>query len=802
MERATVHVDGVVQSVGFRPFVYRRATAHDLRGSVKNLGDAGVRIEVEGPPAAIDALLADVRGNAPPLARVESVDVDRRAAATPAFDSFDIVESGGGDPGSGAGGGGTIPPDTAVCDRCLADIRDADSRYHDYWATSCVDCGPRFTVVESLPYDRPTTSMRAFPTCEDCAVAYESPADRRYHAQTIACPQCGPRVRFGRLPASEPVPTPPAPDEGRDPFPEALSSPVEGNPGIERAARAVSNGDVVVLKGIGGAHLACDATDAAAVERLRDRTGRPEKPFALMAPDLDAVEAFADVSAAERAELRSPRRPILLVERDGARSMDQAGSEAGAVVPAVAPGLHTVGVMLPYSGVHHLLFDYLAEPVVMTSANRPGQPMLTANGPLVDGLADVADGFLLHDRRIVARCDDSLARVVDGERRLLRRSRGFAPTPVPLPDAGDAAVLGVGPELDVTPAVLHDGDAYLTQYVGDVDNLETVEYFEDAVTHLLDVTGLDHPPVVAHDAHPEFNTTDYAARVVEDGAAERAVGVQHHHAHAASVLAEHDRDRAIAVTLDGVGYGPDGTVWGGEVLDASRASYDRVGGLAPVPMPGGDRATRHPARLVAGLLYEADDETVETALERHDVRFPDGSEERDVVCQQLDADVNTPRTSSAGRFLDAVSALLGVCTERTYEGEPAMKLEALAARGTPRQVEVPLASEDGRPVVDTPALFGTLVDRLADGTPRRNVAATAQDALARGVADLAVDAARTRGREAVALSGGVAYNDHVARRVGERVTAAGLALLGNEQVPAGDGGVAFGQLAVAAARDE
>ena len=782
MERATVRVTGVVQSVGFRPFVYRRAVANDLRGTVRNLGDAGVRIELEGDAADVDAFLEALREDPPPLARVESVSVDRERAADPAFETFEIVESAGGD-----GGGGTVPPDTAVCERCLADMRDADSRYRDYWATSCLDCGPRFTVIESLPYDRPTTSMAAFPMCGACREEYTDPADRRYHAQTIACPRCGPTLRYGTLADGAAVEAD-APETGRDPFPGALADTVDGAAAVEAAAGTLADGGLVVLKGVGGAHLACDATDGDAVATLRERTGRPEKPFAVMAPDPAAAGSVADLSATEREALASHRRPILLVE------------SASGVADAVAPGLHTVGVMLPYSGVHHLLFDRLEGPLVMTSANLPGRPMLRANGPLVAGLAGVADGFLLHDRRIVARCDDSVARVVDGERRLVRRSRGFAPTPVPLPGAGDAAVLGVGPELDVAAAVLRDGDCYLTQYVGDVDDLETFAYLESAVEHLLDVTGLERPPVVAHDRHPAFNTTDYAGRLVADGDASRAVAVQHHHAHAASVLAEHGRERAVALTLDGVGYGPDGTVWGGEVLDASRADYDRVGGLAPVPMPGGDRATRHPARLVAGLLYADDPDRVGPALQRHGVDFPDGAEERDLVRQQLEAGVNVPETSSAGRFLDAVAALLGVCTERTYEGEPAMKLEAVAARGSPRSLPVPRSTVDGRPVVDTPRLFAALADLLAEGAPVPDVAATAQEALACGLADLAVEAADDRAREAVALSGGVAYNDHVAGRVAERVAGAGLSLLGNERVPAGDGGIAYGQAAVAAAR--
>ncbi|WP_049989638.1 carbamoyltransferase HypF [Natrinema salifodinae] len=809
MERATVRVTGVVQSVGFRPFIYRRAVDHDLRGTVRNLGDAGVRIELEGSVEGVDAFLADLRERSPPLASVETVRVDRESVVDPAFGTFEIVDSADG--GSDAAGGGTIPPDTATCERCLADIRDPDSRYHDYWATSCVDCGPRFTVVESLPFDRPTSSMAAFPMCDACREEYEDPADRRYHAQTIACPNCGPTLRYGRFPVDTGTvdvssTDSSAPAEGRDPFPDELDAPTDDRAAIESAAEALGRGETVVLKGIGGAHLACDATDADAVERLRKRTGRPAKPFAVMAPDAGAAASFVDLSETERAALESPRRPILLVERNRSRSPADSNGDDDRLASGIAPGLHTVGVMLPYSGVHHLLFDAIDGPLVMTSANHPGKPMLTANGPLVDGLADVADGALLHDRRIVARCDDTVARVVDGDRRLVRRSRGFTPVPVPLDlegvEPGSTSVLGTGPELDVTAGVLHEGDCYLTQYIGDVDDLDTFAYFEDAVDHLLDVTGLECPSIIAHDSHPEFNTTDYASRLIADGTVDRSVAVQHHHAHAASVLAEHGRERAIALTLDGAGYGPDGTVWGGEVLDTSVANYERVAGLTPVPMPGGDRATRHPGRLTAGLLYanRTDTDAVERTLVRRDVPFPGGFEERNLVCQQLAAGVNTPATSSAGRFLDAVSALLGVCSERRYEGEPAMELEAVAAGGTAIDVDVPFARVDDRPAVDTPVLFDDLVELIEEGRPPADVAATAQAALARGLATLAVDAASNRNRDAVALTGGVAYNDRIATRIRERVTEAGLAFLGNERVPPGDGGIAYGQVAVATAR--
>ena len=804
MERATVQVNGVVQSVGFRPFVYRAAVGRNLDGWVRNRGDAGVIIELEGKKENINAFLDALRKENPPLARVETVETDRERVpeSNAQFSSFEIVASeGGGD------GGGTIPPDTAMCAACVADMRNPDSRYHDYWATSCVDCGPRFTVIESLPYDRPATSMAAFPMCSDCQHEYEEPTDRRYHAQTIACPACGPTLRYVSPSAADTASATvknQSRSKGRDPFPDnsteaAIEKGIaddEERSAVSAATETLIDGNIVVVKGIGGAHLACNATDSDAVARLRERTGRSEKPFALMAADVEMVRSFATPSSAERDALTSPGRPIVLLN----------SNEKDTLASKVVPGLHTVGTMLAYSGIHHLLFDDLDIPLVMTSANLPGQPMLTANGAIVNGLEEVADGFLLHDRRIVARCDDSVVRFVDGKRRLIRRSRGFVPTPISLPhpgsDAGGQPMLGFGPELDVSAAILSGDECYLTQYVGDIDNPDTFAYLADAVDHLLDVTGLDHPALVAHDAHPEFHTTEYAKRLAADDASPvtDVVKVQHHHAHAASVLTEHDRNAAIAVTVDGVGYGPDGTVWGGEVLDSTRSEYERVGGLSPMSMPGGDRATRYPARMLAGVLAHRNTDALRALLAER-VTFPKGIEEQEMVLQQIETGVNTPTTTSAGRFLDAVSSLLGVCDERTYEGEPAMKLEALARRGTPQSIDLPYSTVDGRRVLDTPRLMEQLVKRFDDGMGRADVAATAQVALARGLAQIAVDAAEERGHDAVVLSGGVAYNDAIATCIRKTVTEAGMRFLGNERVPSGDGGIAYGQVAVAAARN-
>ncbi|MCU4716730.1 carbamoyltransferase HypF [Halapricum hydrolyticum] len=762
--RAAVTVTGVVQGVGFRPFVYRTAVDNDLGGWVKNTGDAGVEIRLEGGREAIDSFLDRLRHDPPPLARVETVDV---AWEEPADErDFEIVPSSDAD-----GGSGTIPPDTAMCDACLEDMRDPDSRYHDYWATSCVDCGPRYTVIRSLPYDRPTTSMDAFPMCEACREEYEDPADRRYHAQTIACPDCGPSLELL--------------DEDGNQLAD------DDETAIEAACDRLAGGDLVAIKGIGGAHLACDATDPDVVERLRERTGRPEKPFAVMAPDIESVESFASVSSAERDALTDTRRPVVLLEEDG----DQRWLEA------VSPGLHTVGVMLPYAGLHHLLFDHVGGPLVMTSANMPGTPMATTTEGILEDLGGVVDAALVHDREIVARCDDSVVRFAGGQRRFVRRSRGWVPQSVPrwpaVDGAGDADapdVLALGAEFDATVALTQDDDVYPSQYIGDVDSPETLSYLTDTVAHLQELLGID-PGVVACDRHPDFLTTEQAKRYAERDGLEGPVAVQHHHAHAASLLAEHERERAVVVTADGTGYGPDGTIWGGEVLDATLEDYDRVGGLAPFRLPGGSAAVESPARILASLLDDPD-RIDELLLERGVVDRPSDAA---TIRAQVEQEVNSPVTTSMGRALDVVSALLGVCSERTYEGEPAMKLEAAAAEGQSVDLSVPRTTVDGRPAVDPAALVGRL-DAKRDERSTADLAATAQETLARGLADIAIEAATDRGVDAVGFTGGVAYNDAITRTVHERVRAAGLEWLSHEHLPPGDGGIAVGQATVATAR--
>jgi len=739
-ERRRLRVQGVVQGVGFRPFVYRTAVGLGLAGSVRNLGDAGVEIFAEGTAKELDAFVVALRESAPPLARVASIDIERcdPTGAT----AFVIASS-----KPGGAGHGSIPPDTALCASCIADIL-AETRFRGYWATTCTDCGPRYTVIEGLPYDRPKTSMRDFPMCEACAREYGDPIDRRYHAQTIACSTCGPRLTF----------------DGAEEDP------------IGRAVDALASGKIVAIKGIGGTHIACDATAAETVSSLRERLGRPGQPFALMATE-EVADRLALIDTVERDLLRSSQRPIVVVRK-----------REHVLPEGIAPGLHTVGIMLPYTGLHVLVFHRLNVPLVMTSANLPGRPMLVENAEIRERLAGVVDHFLVHDRRIVARCDDSVRRRAGAKTVFLRRSRGYVPESIGV-DLGSARILALGPESDLAFSLYADGEVTMSQHIGSVDDLETYGFLNAAVAHLERLTAFGSPEIVACDLHPQFLTTALAAEIAREVGA-RFVPVQHHIAHLASITGEHALDSAVGIVLDGYGYGLDGSAWGGEIFVALDRHVDRVGSLSRVRLPGGDAAAREPLRVAAALLREADwpEEKAGKELRSRGV----SPSTMEALFAQIRQGVNAPWTTSAGRFLDAVSAWLGICTARTYEGEPAMRLEATAAKGVPIDVGVRIERREGLRRVDTVGLFSALVE-LARSRPAEDVAATAQAALADGTARLAVEVAQERGIDAIALTGGVAYNGAISSRVRRRVEEAGLRYVTNERVPCGDGGVSFGQ---------
>jgi len=742
--RKRLLVRGVVQGVGFRPFVYRVATEHRLGGSVHNRGDAGVEIFIEGSPDAIRSFLHRFERELPPLARIASVRVyDEEPLGETTFAILPSTEDGE--------GSGVLPPDVAVCDACAAEILGR-SRFAGYWATSCTDCGPRFTVIESLPYDRPRTSMVDFPMCAACAAEYRDPLDRRYHAQTTACSMCGPTLTF----------------DG-----EAASA-------IDRAAVALRAGEIVAIKGIGGTHLACDATSERAVDQLRARVGRRSQPYALMATE-SMIPLFAAPDDDEWDALRGPERPIVVLPRI-----------PGILTAGVAPGLHTVGVMLPYTGLHHLLFSRIEVPLVMTSANLPGRPMLIENAEIERRLDGIADRLLLHDRRIVARCDDSVRREVAGRLVFLRRSRGWVPRPIDAP-LGDEPILALGPESDLTFAIYADGATTPSQHIGSVDDVETLGFLDEAIEHLYRITRAPEPRIIACDLHPRFATTQLAEELARRHGA-RVVRVQHHAAHLLAMMAEHALEEAVGIILDGYGYGWDGQAWGGELLTARGRGIERAGFLRPVRLPGGDLAARWPLRMAASFLHAAGADRRWLAHELEARGLSEGAV--DLLLAQIDRGIQAPWTTSAGRFLDAVAGWLGVCRERTYEGEPAMRLEAAAAAGKVQPIQADVVTTAEGRVVDTVGLFVRLVE-LAASRPVEDVAATAQEALAEGVARAAGGVAKQRAIGDVCFSGGVAYNDAIASAIRGRIEAAGLRYRTNERVPCGDGGIAFGQAAYA-----
>jgi hydrogenase maturation protein HypF len=751
--RVRLDITGVVQGVGFRPAVARIAAEFGLSGWVYN--DAGsVHCEFEGTQDLIDAAVAALRDRPPPMARLDSLSV---VALDPCgADGFQIVESRAAD-----GSRTLVPPDVAACADCLREMRDpADRRYRHPFIT-CTNCGPRYTVITDLPYDRPATTMAGFPMCPACSVEYHDPADRRFHAQTIACADCGPRLSWS-----------------------ANGESAGGDP-ISAAVAALKDGMIVAIKGIGGYHLACRTDDDSVVQRLRERKTRPAKPFAVMVADLDAARAIAGVDDAAAAALTSPAAPIVLVPR-----------VPGAVSDAVAPGLGDVGVMLAYSPVHHLLFDALGDvPLVMTSANRGGSPIVFRDADLawIDGLADAV---LTHDRPIHVPCEDSVVTLDDERTELpLRRSRGYAPLPVSVEIAGDEVVLATGGDLKTTFCLSGpDGHAHMSAHLGDMADPRTQRCFETALEHLAFMTG-QQPTVIARDLHPNYATTAWARRASASRLAGRpVVAVQHHHAHAVSLLADHHRLGApiIAVVFDGTGYGTDGTIWGGELLAITDpAEFTRVGHLAPFALPGGDGAVRQPARIALDLLHRAG---VAWTADLPPVAATDEAGLH-VLGQQIPRGVGCVPTSSMGRMFDAVASLLGVCQQVTYEGQAAVELEHLARTGSP--AEVSFAVADG--VLDPAPLIAALVERLRAGADRSDLAAGFHQAVIDATARAARHCADSAGIRTIGLTGGVFANRILLQGLRKSLTQSGYEVLTHRIVPCNDGGLALGQATIAVA---
>lgn len=763
MYRAHLTVEGIVQGVGFRPAVYRLAKELGLTGYVRNLGNM-VEIALEGSHEGIEEFIERLKKDKPPISRINSIKKDIFEVNEASFAEFSIKES-----SSSSSGTSVIPADVATCSSCLEEMMDENNRRYLYPFTACTDCGPRFTVIESIPYDRERTSMRDFPLCSSCMEEYLNPLDRRYHAEATCCPICGPKpflYRDGILNTPDP---------------------------IKMAAELLDDGSILAVKGIGGTHLVCRADDDEVVKRLRSGLGRPNQPFACMSPDLKSIESYASISKVEEEALTSRRRPIVVLKK----------SRDYCLAPSVAPGLHNIGVMLPYSGLHHVLLRYTEAPAyVMTSANRPGDPMFIENTEIIGGLQGIADYFLLHDRRILNRCDDSVVRFRGGEMAFIRRSRGYAPEPYEIPHvAGDVSAICLGPELDVTFSVLKGGQCYVSQHIGNTSRYDTLLFLKDAVDYLMGITGTEDVDVIACDLHPQFLTTSYAEELASRFSAE-VLRVQHHHAHALALMLDAGVDECICIAADGVGYGDDGTSWGGEILHCHGSDYERLGSLMPQRMPGGDLATRYPARMLLSMLrgrYEGD--LQELFSERYSDYFPHGEREIGVVMRQLESGLNTGISTGTGRVLDAISAALRICGVRTYEGECAMKLESEAFMASGKlNMPFEVKEKGGRYILDTSAILLDVMELIDRGEDRSEIAHAAQKAVAEGLAEMAVLAADDAGVKCIGGTGGVFYNEAISLTVRDYVTERGYRFIQHRNSCAGDGSVSLGQAVAVALR--
>ncbi|MEW6554596.1 MAG: carbamoyltransferase HypF [Actinomycetota bacterium] len=747
-----IEVSGIVQGVGFRPFVYRLAEERGIRGSVVNTPD-GVKIEAAAASEHLRSFLERLLAEAPPQAVIEDV----RSAEAPAFDatSFVILES-----SSEGRRQALISPDLATCDDCLHELYDPRDRRYRYPFINCTNCGPRFTIIRDIPYDRPLTTMSAFTMCEECAREYHDPADRRFHAQPNACPVCGPRLWL-------------ADADGKELEAEA----------VEAAAVRIRRGEIVALKGLGGFHLACDATSDETVSRLRERKRRYAKPLAVMVGDLDEAGRYCRVSAGEARLLASPRRPIVLLEerRDSGLSRE------------LAPGLRHQGIFLPYTPLHHLLMEEVGAPLVMTSGNLSEEPIAKDNGEALRRLAGIADCFLLHDRDILVRYDDSVSMVLEQCEYPLRRARGYAPYPVRLEKDSPLEVLALGAELKNTFCFLRGKHAFVGQHIGDMDDREVVEHYEGAMRAIRRLFSLS-PRVIAHDLHPEYLTTQMAA---EYGLP--LVGVQHHHAHIVSCMADNGLEgRVIGVSWDGTGYGLDGTVWGGEFLVCDEKDFERVAHLSIYPMPGGEACIKELHRMAFGVLWEVCADEAE-AIARFGELFAARAAEADTLAAQVRSGFNVPMTSSAGRVFDAAAALMGLRDRAFYEGQAACELEAVAAgEVTPYPCELDTGSSPWR--VNTLPLFAAMLEDVRKNRSRPGMAAAFHAAMAGAVVDTCKRLSRETGIVDVALSGGVFQNRLLATAVVDGLRNEGLAPFLHRRVPCNDGGISLGQAVVAACR--
>ncbi len=749
-----IEVFGVVQGVGFRPFVYQLAQHHQIRGWVRNTSNC-VEIEAEGPVKALEAFLDGIRHHAPPAAHVQHIEY--QASSYQGFHDFQILES-----LPKPGEYQLISPDLATCADCQREIFDPTNRRYRYPFTNCTNCGPRFTIIEDIPYDRQRTTMRVFAMCTACQQEYDDPTNRRFHAQPNACPACGPRLKLV----------------------DANGEEVPGDP-IRQAAAILQAGSIIALKGLGGFLLACDATSENAVSRLRTRKQRPSRPFAVMLKNLEEAKSLCAISPAEESLLGSPAAPIVLLR-----------IQSKTLAPAVAPGLKYFGIMLPYTPIHHLLLQETDTPLVMTSGNLSEEPIVHDNTEALARLGNIADYFLLHDRDIYVRYDDSVVACIGEKPSMVRRARGYAPYPIRLGFKAPC-ILACGAELKSTFCLTRGDHAFLSQHIGDLENSTTLASYEELIEIYKGLFRIK-PELVACDLHPDYLSTQYA-RENATRATLKLMLIQHHHAHIASLLAEHGCNQPIiGVAFDGAGYGTDGAIWGGEFLHADLNGFQRLAHLEYMPLPGGDAATRSPRRIAAAYLYHLLGEHSYTTAASH---LGIDQTELELIKVQLDRRLNAPLTSSAGRLFDAVAALLGIRGVIDYEAQAAIELEMAATNcetGDKRTYSFGIPNTVGDMIIRLTPLFRAIMTDIDDRCRPAEIAWRFHYSTALMIAKVCRQLGNKTGIATVGLSGGCFQNRLLTEMTVAALRKDGFAVLLHQQVPPGDGGIALGQAAVAA----
>ena len=857
METKQILVEGIVQGVGFRPFVYRIAVESSLKGYVRNLGNV-VEIIVQGTHTDLEEFLFNLQNKLPPIAKINNIeikDLNREDEKYEDYISFDIMES-----ADDFAGTSVIPPDVAICDNCLEEINDPENRRYKYPFNACTDCGPRFTVIEKVPYDRDNTTMEDFPLCDECEIEYTNPLDRRYHAEAACCEDCGPSLKLLKNTGN----------------PEAALE-IDCEDPLKETARLLDEGRILAIKGIGGTHLVANVKNKETVDLLRERLGRESQAFAVMSPDIETIKTFAIISKEEEKTLKSKERPIVILKK----------SENYDFADSVSPDLHNIGVMLPYAPLHHLLFNETDSPAyIMTSANVPGEPMMITNEEIVGNLSNIADYYLVHNRRILNRCDDSVVRFRKDELAFIRRSRGYTPEPYDLSgkytylndEFDNLNILALGPELDVTFTIIKNSKAYVSQHIGNTNKYRTYQFLKEAVEHMMQITKTDRFDLIACDMHPQFFTTQLAREYAEKYDCP-LIQVQHHHAHGVSLINDHvlnksdldelnektleetaeanekaeinetakdnekaeinetakdnekaeinetakDNEKAeiiknpkemIIIASDGVGYGDDGGAWGGEILYTDIESYRRVASLMPQKMPGGDLCTKYPARMLAAILsnpnsdYKADkysEEHVKELMEKNYLdAFPHGKMEIASMFKQIERNLNVGINTSTGRCLDSIAVALDICKERSYEGEAPMKLESAAfnylkmnASDTLKDYPIIIKDYENRKILDTTAILRYVIEKLEEGEDIGRIAEAGQEAVSIGLAKLAVEAARECGIDTIGVTGGTFYNEAITAHIKDCIEKEELKFIQHTNSCPGDGSVSLGQAIVA-----